>query len=112
MDPVTPRTERPAGLERPAEGRFAGGVCAAIAGYFDLDVVVVRVGAVALALVGGVAVPLYLAAWLLIPDEATGESIAERLIAAAAPGPPRVPVAVVDRHVVTHAGEHDGAQAS
>lgn len=56
------------------------GVCAGLADYFDVDVVLVRVVVIALALVAGVGVPLYLAAWLLVPDEDTDESIAERLL--------------------------------
>ena len=35
----------------------------------------------ALALLGGVAVPIYLAAWLLIPEEGTDVSVAEELLA-------------------------------
>ena len=38
-------------------------------------------GFVALALLGGLAVPLYLAGWLLIPEEGTDVSVAEELLA-------------------------------
>ena len=38
-----------------------------------------RVALVIFALLGGLAVPLYLAAWLLIPDEDSETSIAEDL---------------------------------
>ena len=37
-------------LERPRAGRMLAGVCAAIAGYFGLDVTLVRVGYVLLTL--------------------------------------------------------------
>ena len=37
-------------LERPRTGRMLAGVCAAIAGYFGLDVTLVRVGYVLLTL--------------------------------------------------------------
>ena len=37
-------------LERPSAGRMLAGVCAAIAGYFGLDVTLVRVGYVLLTL--------------------------------------------------------------
>ena len=57
-----------------------GGVCAGIADCFDVDVVLVRIAVAVLALAGGVGVPLYLAAWLLVPEEGTDESIAERLL--------------------------------
>lgn len=54
-------------LRRPDSGRILGGVAAGIAEYLDVDVWVVRLVLVALALLGGVGIPLYLAAWLLIP---------------------------------------------
>ena len=41
------------------------------------------IGFVALALLGGLAVPLYLAGWLLIPEEGAELSVAEELMARA-----------------------------
>jgi phage shock protein PspC (stress-responsive transcriptional regulator) len=58
-----------------------GGVAAGLADYFDVDPVLVRIGFVALAFLGGLSVPLYLAGWALIPDEDTDASIAEELLA-------------------------------
>jgi phage shock protein PspC (stress-responsive transcriptional regulator) len=57
-----------------------GGVAAGLADYFDVDPTLVRIGFVALAFVGGLAVPLYLAGWALIPDECTDTSIAEDML--------------------------------
>ena len=57
------------------------GVAAGLADYFDVDPTIVRIGFVALAFLGGLAVPLYLAGWLLIPDEDTDLSVAEELLA-------------------------------
>jgi phage shock protein PspC (stress-responsive transcriptional regulator) len=57
------------------------GVAAGVADYFDVDPTIVRVGFVALAFLGGLAVPLYLAGWALIPDEDSGVSVAEELLA-------------------------------
>ena len=57
------------------------GVAAGVADYFDLDPTLVRVVFVALALLGGVAVPVYLAAWLLVPEEGADVSLAEELLA-------------------------------
>jgi phage shock protein C len=68
-------------LHRGARGRMVAGVASGLADYFDVDPTIVRVGFVALAFVGGLAVPLYLAAWLLIPDEDTDLSVAEELLA-------------------------------
>ena len=58
-----------------------GGVAVGLADYFDVDPTIVRVGFVALAFLGGLAVPLYLAGWLLIPDEDSDVSVAEELLA-------------------------------
>jgi len=68
-------------LHRRRRGRMLGGVAAGLADYFDVDPVLVRVGFVVLAFVGGLAVPLYLAGWALIPDEDTDTSIAEEILA-------------------------------
>ncbi len=57
------------------------GVASGLADYFDVDPVLVRIGFVALSLLGGLAVPLYLAGWLLIPEEESGLSVAEELFA-------------------------------
>jgi phage shock protein PspC (stress-responsive transcriptional regulator) len=68
-------------LHRRRSGRMLGGVAAGLADYFDVDPVLVRIGFVVLTFVGGLAVPLYLAAWALIPDEDTDTSIAEEILA-------------------------------
>lgn len=68
-------------LHRVGRGRMLAGVAAGLAGYFDVDPTIVRIAFVALACLGGLAVPLYLAGWLLIPDEDSDVSVAEELIA-------------------------------
>lgn len=73
--PGVPRT-----LLRCSHNRMIGGVAAGLAETLEIDVTVVRVVAVVLALAGGLAVPAYLAAWVLIPDEDTNTSIAEQLL--------------------------------
>jgi phage shock protein PspC (stress-responsive transcriptional regulator) len=57
------------------------GVASGLADYFDVDPMLVRIGFVVLTLVGGLAVPLYLAGWLLIPEEGADLSVAEELFA-------------------------------
>ncbi len=76
--PDSPTSTRP--LSRPASGRMLAGVAAGLADYLGVDVTVVRVVLVVLALVGGAGVPIYLAGWLLIPDEASGRSMANDFI--------------------------------
>lgn len=78
MHKAADRRSRP--LRRSLEGRMVGGVAVGLADYLDVDVVVVRVLFVVLALAGGLGVPLYVAAWLLVPDEGSDEAIAERVL--------------------------------
>jgi phage shock protein C len=68
-------------LHRAGRGRMLAGVAAGLADYFDVDPTLVRIAFVALAFLGGLAVPLYAAGWLLIPDEETDTSVAEELLA-------------------------------
>jgi phage shock protein PspC (stress-responsive transcriptional regulator) len=66
----------PRKLTRPHGERWIGGVCAGLGDYFDLSPAIYRIAFVALALAGGTGILLYLAAWLVIPDEGAEESIA------------------------------------
>jgi phage shock protein C len=68
-------------LHRGGERRMLAGVAVGLAEYFDVDPTLVRVGFIALAFLGGLAVPLYLAGWLLIPEEGAETSVAEELLA-------------------------------
>jgi phage shock protein PspC (stress-responsive transcriptional regulator) len=68
-------------LYRAGRGRMIGGVALGVADYLDVDPTVVRIGFVVLTFLGGLAVPLYLAGWLLIPDVDTDLSLAEELFA-------------------------------
>ncbi len=52
------------------------GVASGIAGYLGVDVVFVRIAFAVLAVVGGVGIPLYVACWLLIPEQGAAQSIA------------------------------------
>ncbi|MFS8101502.1 PspC domain-containing protein [Lentzea alba] len=65
---------------RPRAGRKLGGVATGIAMRFQIDPVIVRIAFVALALAGGVGVPMYLAGWLLLPEEGDQVSPLESLI--------------------------------
>jgi phage shock protein PspC (stress-responsive transcriptional regulator) len=74
------RDEEPRLLRRPVGGRILGGVAAGLASYFAIDVTYIRIVLVALSLLGGAGVPLYLAAWALIPAEASGVAIADGIL--------------------------------
>ena len=67
-------------LARPRDGRWLGGVAAALGEYFDLSPAIYRVAFVALALAGGTGILLYVAAWLVIPDADEESSVAERML--------------------------------
>src|SRR2546421_8631870 len=66
----------PRRLSRPRDGRWLGGVSAALGTYFDLSPAIYRIAFVALALAGGPGILLYVAAWLVIPAEGEEDSIA------------------------------------
>jgi phage shock protein C len=67
-------------LRRSLDGRILGGVAAGLARYFAVDVAHVRIALVALSFLGGAGVPLYLAAWVLIPAEGSGVAIADEVL--------------------------------
>ena len=71
---------KPQPLSRPVDDRMLGGVAAGIARYLSVDVTVVRIIFAVLAIVGGAGIPLYLAGWLLIPDEGSDQSLASQFI--------------------------------
>jgi len=76
-DTVTePAAAEPRRLTRSRSDRWLGGVSAGLGEYFDLNPVVYRIAFAALALAGGTGILLYVAAWLVIPDEDTEDSIA------------------------------------
>ena len=67
-------------LRRSVDGRNLGGIAAGLATFFALDVTHVRIALVVLALIGGAGLPLYLAAWVLIPEEGSDIAIADGLL--------------------------------
>lgn len=63
-------------LVRSKSDRWLGGVCVGLGRYFDLNPAIYRIAFVVLTLAGGTGVLLYLAAWLVIPEEGAADSIA------------------------------------
>jgi phage shock protein C len=66
-------------LHRPIKDRMIAGVAAGIAGYFDVDVTIVRIAIAVLSVFGGAGIALYIAGWLLMPIEGSDRSIANKL---------------------------------
>jgi len=88
-DPTLPPPERPPVVRRLRRSRkdsVLGGVCGGIARYLDVDPVLIRIAAVALALSAGFGVLAYILAWVLIPETDEDE--------------PDVPPRPADRHTV------------
>ena len=69
-------------LRRSAEDKMLAGVAAGLARYLDADVTLVRVIIAALVLFTGAGAPLYIAAWLLIPEDGDDQSVAAAWLAA------------------------------
>jgi len=68
-------------LARPVEDRMLAGVAAGIARYLNADVTVIRIVFAVLTIVGGGAgIALYLAGWLLMPEDGSEQSIASQWI--------------------------------
>jgi phage shock protein PspC (stress-responsive transcriptional regulator) len=78
-NPQTIDQSRPQPLTRPVNDRMVAGVAAGLARYLGADVTIIRIVLVVLAFVGGAGVPIYLACWLLIPEEGSDQSIVSGL---------------------------------
>lgn len=84
MNTTTENTESTTTYDRPArhelrrstDDRMLAGVAGGLARYLDVDATLVRIAFVVLTVIGGAGVPLYLAAWLLIPEDGADKSIA------------------------------------
>jgi len=75
QQPTAPRL-----LRRRSSDRVIGGVASGLGDYFNVDPLLIRIGFVGLMVFGGSGIFLYLVAWLLVPDESSGQSIAQRLL--------------------------------
>jgi phage shock protein PspC (stress-responsive transcriptional regulator) len=73
----TPQVKR---LERTKSPRVIAGVAGGLGRYFDLSPAVFRLGLVVLTLLGGAGILVYLAAVLVIPEEGSDQSFAERVL--------------------------------
>ena len=67
-------------LRRPSQGRVLAGVGAGVADYLGTDVTATRVGMAALAVLGHVAIPAYVAGWALVPEEGKSRSRAAEFL--------------------------------
>jgi phage shock protein C len=56
-------------LYRRRNNRQVAGVCGGLAQYFNLDATLIRILFVVLALLGGSGLLLYVAMWIIVPNE-------------------------------------------
>lgn len=69
---------KPSQLYRSETDRYLGGVCGGIATYFNIDSTLVRLLFIAIILLGGSGILIYLLLWVIIPSEsAKNKSILE-----------------------------------
>lgn len=74
---------RPQSIHRSREQRMIAGICGGMAETWQIDPTLVRLGmAAAIFFTGGLMIPLYLAAWIIIPLGAP-----ERVLPGRGPGP-------------------------
>lgn len=78
--PGTPPPSTRPPLRRCRDDRLLGGVAAGLARSLGADVGAVRVVVAVACLLAGAGVPLYLAAWLLLPEEDTDRSILDDVL--------------------------------
>lgn len=70
---TTPTPRSGVRLYRRRSGRMVAGVCAGAARAYDLDPALLRLGLVLLTVFGaGAGVVLYVAAWILVPEDPEG----------------------------------------
>jgi phage shock protein C len=62
-------------LYRSRSNRMLGGVCAGIGEFFDIDPTLVRLFFVFAFLLGGHGILVYLALWLVVPEEQAGQEV-------------------------------------
>jgi phage shock protein PspC (stress-responsive transcriptional regulator) len=67
-------------LRRPIHDRMLAGVASGIADYLGVDETLVRIAVVVATFFGGAGIAVYLAGWLLIPEEGSDQSIASELL--------------------------------
>jgi phage shock protein C len=68
-------------LRRSRSHRMLAGVCGGIAEYLSVDANLVRLVVAVLTVFGGSGLLLYVAGWLLIPEEGEDTSIAQQYVA-------------------------------
>jgi phage shock protein PspC (stress-responsive transcriptional regulator) len=83
---MTAQHSVPRRLHRRSDERVIAGVASGLGDYFNVDPLLIRIALVASLVFGGLGIFLYAAAWLLVPDDTSDRSVAERIFGGAALG--------------------------
>ncbi|WP_270024824.1 ATP-binding protein [Solirubrobacter phytolaccae] len=67
-------------MRRDPQHGYLGGVCAGFAARVGIDPLLIRIGFIAAVALGGVAIPLYAIAWVLIPSDSPERPAFQRLL--------------------------------
>lgn len=70
----------PRRLQRTKSGRMIAGVCSGFGAYAGIDANIVRLVLVLLTILWGSGVVLYVAGWLLVPEEGEERSVLQRML--------------------------------
>lgn len=73
-------------LTRSRRNRWIAGVAGGLAEYFKIDPVITRIAFVVLVFAGGAGIPIYLLAWLIMPEDGETASIGDSLVRKAREG--------------------------
>ena len=73
--PPPPPSGQPRALRRSPTDKVIAGVCGGLGRYLGIDPVLLRIAFVVLAVAGGGGIPLYVIAWIAIPEEKEGEAV-------------------------------------
>ncbi|HET9417506.1 MAG TPA: PspC domain-containing protein, partial [Candidatus Limnocylindria bacterium] len=77
---MTAQPSVPRRLHRRSDERVIAGVASGLGDYFNVDPLLIRIVLVASLVFGGLGIFLYAAAWLLVPDDTSGQSVLERFL--------------------------------
>lgn len=83
---TTEQPTAPRALRRRTDDRVIGGVASGLGDFLNIDPLLIRIGFVGLMVFGGMGLLLYIAGWLLIPEQTSNHSIAENVLRRIASG--------------------------
>ncbi len=73
--PPPPSAPQPRVLRRSRTDKVLAGVCGGLGRYLGIDPVLLRIAFVVLGVAGGGGIPLYIIAWIAIPEEKEGDAV-------------------------------------